>query len=173
MSRTAQTQTAQTQSTPSRSAQTRTAQASGASGKQQSVPALAADLRVSLMRSVRRLRAEKSDADLSDGQYSVLALIDRNGPLTNRDLAEFERVQPPSMTRTVGCLTDRGLVTRTPHPHDGRQQLVALTDAGRATVTETRRRRDAWLARRLAQLDPAERDVLAQASLILRRIADS
>ena len=173
MSRTAQTQAAPNRTAPNQTAQTRTAQASGASGKQQSVPALAADLRVSLMRSVRRLRAEKSDADLSDGQYSVLALIDRNGPLTNRDLAEFERVQPPSMTRTVGCLTDRGLVTRTPHPHDGRQQLVALTDAGRATVTETRRRRDAWLARRLAQLDPAERDVLAQASLILRRIADS
>lgn len=134
---------------------------------------LAAELRVSLMRSVRRLRAEKSDADVSDGQYSVLALLDRDGPLTPRELAHRERVQPPSMTRTVTALADLGLLTRTGHPDDGRQVLVALTDAGAATLRETRRRRDAWLARRLAELTPAERATLAAASDILRRIAAS
>ncbi len=125
------------------------------------------------MRATRRLRAEKSDADLSDAQYAVLAVLDRQGPTTPRDLAAHERVQPPSMTRTVACLLDRGLVTRTDHPADGRQVLVALSDAGRATVRETRRRRDAWLARRLSQLTPGERATLADASEILRRIADS
>jgi DNA-binding MarR family transcriptional regulator len=134
---------------------------------------LAADLRVSLMRTVRRLRAEKSDADLSDGQYSVLAVLDRHGPRSPRELADHERVQPPSMTRTVGALAELGLVSRTDHPADRRQIVIALTDTGRATVRETRRRRDAWLARRLAELDPAEREVLAAASVILRRIADS
>jgi DNA-binding MarR family transcriptional regulator len=134
---------------------------------------LAAELRVSLMRSVRRLRAEKADADLSDGQYSVLAVLDRHGPLTPRELAEHERVQPPSMTRTVGALAELGLVSRTDHPADRRQIVVALTELGQASVVETRRRRDAWLARRLAELEPAEHEVLAAASVILRRIADS
>jgi len=132
---------------------------------------LAAELRVSLMRAVRRLRAEKSDADLSDTQYSALAVLDRHGPRTPGELAEHERVQPPSMTRTVAGLAELGLVTRTPHPVDRRQVLVALTPQGSAVVRETRRRRDAWLARRLAELDPADREVLARASEILRRIA--
>jgi len=138
-----------------------------------SAAALAAELRVALMKSVRRLRAEKSDADLTDAQYSVLAVLDRLGPTTPGEIAAVERVQPPSMTRTVAALAELGLVTRTEHPADRRQVLVTLTEAGAATVRETRRRRDAWLARRLAALTPAERDVLTRAAEILRRIADS
>ena len=134
---------------------------------------LAADLRIALMRTARRLRAEKSDTELPDGSYAVLALLDRDGARTPRELAAFERVQPPSMTRTIAGLVEKGLVSRTGHPDDGRQVLVAITDAGRAVVRETRRRRDAWLARRLAELDPDERATLAAASEILRRIADS
>jgi DNA-binding MarR family transcriptional regulator len=135
--------------------------------------ALAADLRVSLMRTVRRVRAEKSDKELSDGQYAVLAYLDRAGPATPRSLAEYERVQPPSMTRTLASVVEAGLVAREGHPNDGRQVLVRLTPKGRATVRETRRRRDAWLARRLADLEPAERQVLADATHLLRRIADT
>jgi DNA-binding MarR family transcriptional regulator len=135
--------------------------------------ALAVDLRIALMRTVRRLRAEKSDEELSDGQYAVLAYLDRVGPSTPRSLAEYERVQPPSMTRTLAGLAEGGLVAREGHPVDGRQVIVRLTPEGRATVRETRRRRDAWLARRLADLDPAERQVLSDAALILRRIADT
>jgi DNA-binding MarR family transcriptional regulator len=136
-------------------------------------PELAAELRVSLMRCVRRLRAEKADSDLSDTQYSVLAMLDRHGPLTPGELAEHERVQPPSMTRTLAALVGLGLVGREAHPHDRRQVLVALTAAGSATVRETRRRRDAWLALRLAELGAQERETLAAASEVLRRIADS
>src|SRR5262245_54076295 len=76
-------------------------------------PTLAADLRVSLMRAVRRLRAEKSDSEITDAQYCVLATLDRLGPRTPRQLADNERVQPPSMTRTVNALADAGLVART------------------------------------------------------------
>ncbi|GAB6900483.1 MarR family winged helix-turn-helix transcriptional regulator [Kineosporia succinea] len=131
------------------------------------------ELRVSLMKVTRRLRAEKSDSELTDSQLSVLAVLDRRGPLTPRALSDFERVQPPSMTRTLAALADRGLVNREPDPADGRQIIVRITGSGVAAVTETRRQRDAWLARRLADLDPDERAVLATASQILRRIADS
>ncbi|WP_245886542.1 MarR family winged helix-turn-helix transcriptional regulator [Kineococcus xinjiangensis] len=131
---------------------------------------LAGELRVALMRSTRRLRTMKSDDELSDAQYSVLALLDRTGPRTPGELAEAEHVQPPSMTRTIGCLVERGLVERNAHPGDRRQLLVGLTPAGTAAVAETRRQRDAWLATRLATLDPAERDALARATEILRRV---
>jgi DNA-binding MarR family transcriptional regulator len=136
------------------------------------VPALAAELRVAVMRTSRRLRQERSTDDVTPGQYSVLALLS-NGPLTPRELADRERVQPPSMTRTLALLEQLELVVRTDHPSDGRQVLVSLSEAGRVVVHETRRRRDAWLALRLAELDPAERDLLARASVVLARLADS
>ncbi len=134
---------------------------------------LAADLRVSVMRLARRLRQQRSDDDISTGQYSVLGALVVHGPKTPRELADYEKVQPPSMTRTLNCLVDAGLVSRTDHPADGRQVLMAVTEKGAAVVYETRKRRDAWLAKRLAELTPDERATLAAASRIALRIAES
>ena len=53
-----------------------------------------------------------------------------------------------------------GLVTRTDHPTDGRQVLLAASDAGTALLREDRRRREAWLAQRLRELDADDREVL-------------
>ncbi|KGM09304.1 MarR family winged helix-turn-helix transcriptional regulator [Cellulomonas bogoriensis] len=131
---------------------------------------LAGDLRVAITHTVRRVRLERSDDRLTDGQYSVLAALANNGPMTPTALAEHEHVQPPPMTRTVNALAEAGLVCRGQHPTDGRQVLVSITDAGMAEVRETRRRRDEWLAARLAELDPAEREVLAQAAVLLRKV---
>jgi len=80
-------------------------------------------------------------------------------------------MRPPSMTRTVNALDDLGLVRKSEHPTDGRQVLVAVTEAGVAELRETRRRRDAWLTRRLSALTAEERAVLAASSELLRRIA--
>lgn len=138
-----------------------------------SLGTLAADLRVAIGRTARRIRTEKSDLDLSDTQLSVLFLLDRGGATTPGELAEHERVQPPSMTKVINALADRGLVQRSDHPDDRRQVLVGVTEAGRSEVRETRRRRDAWLARRLADLTPDERATLAAAGTLLSRIAAS
>jgi len=127
---------------------------------------------VALLRAARRVRVERSDEEVSAGQFSVLAFLDRDGPATPSAIAAFERVRPPSVTRTLAALEALGLVERASHPADGRQVLVRLTPAGRAGVEATRSRRDAWLARRLDELDPAERQVLAAATDILRRISD-
>ncbi|SDQ65378.1 MarR family transcriptional regulator [Quadrisphaera sp. DSM 44207] len=132
---------------------------------------LAAELRVAVLRAARRLRRERSSEEITDGQHSVLAALDRGGPATPRALADSERVQPPSMTRTLNALAEAGLVVRTDHPDDRRQVLVALTDAGARHVRETRRRRDAWLAARLAELAPADREVLARAVVLLQGLA--
>jgi DNA-binding MarR family transcriptional regulator len=131
---------------------------------------LAVELRMVLLRSARRLRALKSDDELSDSQFSVLARLDVLGPLTPGELADHEHVRPPSMTRTLGVLVEGGLVARTDHPDDGRQVLVCLTAGGRQTVEENRRRRAAWLSDRLAGLTPAERTVLAEAAEVLRKV---
>jgi len=133
--------------------------------------ALAAELRISLVRAVRRLRLERSSEHITDGQYSVLAGLVNRGPMTPGEIAERERVKPPSMTRTVNVLADAGLVTRAAHPSDGRQVIISVTETGIAEVRETRRRRDAWLSHRLAELTTEDRATLARASDILREVA--
>ena len=131
---------------------------------------LASTMRVSVMRLARRLRSERADHDLTLTQVAALATLDRHGPLTPRDLADHEKVQPPSMTRTIAALEERGLITRTPHATDGRQHLVALTADARSLLKEDRRRRDAWLSQRLAELTQDERDLLRAAAPLLDRI---
>ena len=129
---------------------------------------LASELRVSVMRLRRRLIVEGLPDDaLSLTQTSVLACLYRNGDLTVGDLAAFERVQPPSMTRTVKLLETGGYLTRRAHDTDGRQVVVSLTDHGRDLVRADRARRDAWLSRRLSELSPEQRAVLRQAAPIL------
>ena len=134
---------------------------------------LAGELRIAIGRASRRIRAERGEAGLTDPQFTVLAWLTKEGPLTPGQLAERERIQPPSMTRTVNSLVDLGLVAKAEHPTDGRQVVVSLTDAGVAEVDETRRRRDAWLADRLRQMTPDERALLVDAAELLRRIAAS
>jgi DNA-binding MarR family transcriptional regulator len=92
---------------------------------------LAAALRVSVARLTRRLRSERDpDNELSVGQLSVLGALYRNGECSIGELANHERVQPPSMTRTVNCLDEGGYVVRRPHETDGRQVMIALADKG-------------------------------------------
>jgi DNA-binding MarR family transcriptional regulator len=131
---------------------------------------LASTLRVSVMRLGRRLRAERVVTDLSLTQMSALGTLDRHGPLTPRELAAHEKVQPPSMTRVLAGLEERGLILRTPHETDGRQHLVSLTADAKALLKEDRRRRDAWLAQRLAELTQEERDVLRAAAPVIERL---
>jgi DNA-binding MarR family transcriptional regulator len=134
---------------------------------------LASSMRVSVMRLSRRLRVERADHGLTLTQISVLATLDRHGPLTPRELAQHERVQPPSMTRTLAALEERALIVRTPHASDGRQHLISLGAPAAALLREDRRRRDAWLAQRLAELTQAERDVLRAAAPIIDRITNA
>jgi len=129
---------------------------------------LAAELRLSVMRLRRRLANERHpDNELSLGAMSVLGCLYRKGELSVGELATQERVQPPSMTRTVNCLEDGGYVARKRHATDGRQVVVVLTDLGQQTLLADRDRRDAWLAQRLRDLTPEERAVLRQAAPIL------
>lgn len=134
---------------------------------------LASALRIATMRLVRRLRVEKSDESLTLTQLSALASIDRHGPLSPTALAERERVQPPSMTRVIAVLEERGYVARTPHPTDRRQSVITATPAGHDLLAEDRRRREAWLARALEGLEEHERAALRAAVPIIERLGNA
>jgi DNA-binding MarR family transcriptional regulator len=135
---------------------------------------LASELRLSVMRLRRRLSNERHpDNPLSMGAMAVLGSLFRNGDRTLGELAAHERIQPPSMTRIVNSLEEGGYVSRRAHETDGRQVVVVLSDQGRTTLLADRDRRDAWLARRLHELTPDERDLLRHAAPLLERLANS
>jgi DNA-binding MarR family transcriptional regulator len=132
---------------------------------------LASTLRISVAKLSRRLRAERDpDNELSVGQLSVLAALFREGDRTIGWLAAHERVQPPSMTRTVTNLEEGGYVVRRPHETDGRQVVVSLARKGETTLLTDRKRREAWLAQRLRELTPEERSLLREAAPILEKL---
>jgi len=159
---------------------------------------LAARLRLAVVRLNRRLRAQhsvhqsgahqsgahqagaqQSSADPAGAaahpatltQLSALSTLHEHGPLTPGELASRERVQPPSMTRVVAALEDAGFVTRTPHPTDGRQSVIAVTDAGTAYVEAEVSARERWLDQRLSELSDDDRTLLCRAAEIIDRMA--
>lgn len=138
---------------------------------------LATSLRISVSRLARRMRAERVaqglQPELSDTQLAALAALEKHPGMTPSELAEHEKVQPPSITRVIASLEERGLIRRMPHSTDRRQVVLSVTDQGRDVVRRLKQLREAWLARRLAELSPAERAVLREALPILEKLSQS
>ncbi|HEY0934564.1 MAG TPA: MarR family transcriptional regulator [Trebonia sp.] len=135
-------------------------------------------MRISVTRLARRLRVEQrvglgTEAVLSDIQLAALAALERHDSMTPGELADHEKVQPPSMTRVIAVLEERGLVLRAPHATDRRQVVLTVTSEGRSLVQRVRRRREAWLAQRLQELTPDERQILRAAAPILEKVSQS
>ena len=132
---------------------------------------LASVLRVSLTRLNRRLRRQAAAHSLTPTQFATLAAVERHSGITPGELAELEKVQPPSMTRVIAALGERGRVSRTPHPADRRQVTVTVTESAEKLRKEGRRRKEAWLTQRLKELSPEERSNLRQAAPILEKLS--
>ncbi|MFF4403399.1 MarR family winged helix-turn-helix transcriptional regulator [Streptomyces sp. NPDC001262] len=133
----------------------------------------AAKLRVLTGQLMRRLRAASEGEGVTLSQAAVLSRLDRHGPATTVALARAERVRPQSMGATLGALEEEGLVERSPHPTDGRQAIMSLTDKGRRQLTEVRRTREGWIAQALGErLDAREQAVVIEALDLLTRLAE-
>jgi DNA-binding MarR family transcriptional regulator len=136
------------------------------------IPVLPSQLRLAVMRLARRLR-QQSVGDITQSQLSALSVVDREGPLSLGELADIERVAPPSMTRIAGRLEEQGWVVRTVDATDRRVARLRVSDSGRALLKETRTRRDAYLASRLRSLPVEDLEVLGRALPLLERLAGS
>jgi DNA-binding MarR family transcriptional regulator len=132
---------------------------------------LATTLRDAIHRFNRRSRQTRPMGDLTVAQLSALTSLELGGALTPSELAEIERVQPPTMSKLVAKLEERGLVRRAPHPTDRRQVILSVTEPGQAILAQFERARDEWLSRRLAELSSEEREILRRAAEILHRVA--
>ena len=133
--------------------------------------ALAHDLRLAVMRFSRRLRNQRVDTSVTLTHLSALSTLKRHGPMSPGELAAHERVQPRPMTRVVVARAGMGLLSRTPHPTDGRQVVLGLTGPAEELLAAEGRAREAWLSGRLQELSPEKRAVLRDAAAIMDELA--
>lgn len=132
---------------------------------------LAGRLRLPIMRLARHLRRH-TVTDLTPAQFSVLARVAEFGPVSLGRLAEIEVVKPPTITRIVAALEERGLIQREESDPDRRKVTVSATSEGWHVLARIRARRDTFLAARLAELSPAEIRRLEGVVTILERLAE-
>ena len=133
---------------------------------------LASRLRLAVTRLARLLRQE-AEAGISPSMLSALSSAERQGPLTMRDLCAAEQVQPPTMTRIVAALVAAGLVVREADAEDGRVTWVKVTPDGRKLLERSRRRKEAFLARALRDLDARDVATLQAAADVLERLTEA
>jgi DNA-binding MarR family transcriptional regulator len=128
-------------------------------------------VRLATVRLARRIRAQKSDDRVTDGQMTVLMHLSKHGSMTLSELAEAERISAPSMNRTVDCLEGDGHITRTPDEGDRRKTNITLTPTGEGIVAATVGVRNAWLTEHMTDLTADERATLVAAAEIMGRLA--
>jgi DNA-binding MarR family transcriptional regulator len=136
-----------------------------------SVPDLADHVRLTVVRTARRLRQE-AGGELSPSLTAALSTVERHGPMTPGEVAARERIQRPTVTRALARLEEQGLIERMPDVRDGRSSLVTATAAGRELLAELRTRKTAFLADRIERLGPEDRETLDRAADILERMLD-
>ncbi len=136
--------------------------------------AVASDLRVVVARLRRRMRETGEPGDFSPSQSAVLVRLDAEGPSTVTALANAEGVRPQSMGSTVAGLQQAGYITAAPHPTDGRQTLLSLSDRFREELTAHRAAKEDWLFRSIrSTLTAQEQRELAVGVALLKRIAEA
>ncbi len=139
--------------------------------KENTVAEAAARLRLVINRAARRMRQE-AGPELTASRASALTAVELHGPLTPSELAEAERIQRPSATRILRGLEEEGLVQRTTDPKDGRSALISITREGRERLRRLRQRKNAYLARRMRDLDPSDIAALERAAEVLERLLE-
>ena len=133
---------------------------------------IAAELRIQLLLVSRLMRNQRADISISLTLLSALGTVSAHGPLSAGELAAMERVQPPSMTKVIATLEERGLVQRQSHPRDKRQAIIAITPAGEELLERERNLRSEWLTDRLVNLSDDERELLRAATPVLAKLAE-
>src|SRR5262245_9867527 len=133
---------------------------------------LGADL-LAVVARLNRFATQRIQMPLPAAQARLLATIEVHGEARIGDLAGMDHCSQPTMTTQVRRLEDAGLVTRTVDPGDARAVRIRITAKGLSTLNAVRADRAAAIEPQLAMLEPADRQVLADAVGVLRRLLEN
>jgi DNA-binding MarR family transcriptional regulator len=132
-------------------------------------PAETNRLRLALLRVVRNIRSHAIET-VTPSQVAVLSTLVRHGPSTVGQIADYERVKPPSASRIVTALEEQGLVGRTPDPDDRRSATIHLTAEGERYLSVVKEAQTSWLGDRISELREDEIEILRAAIPTLERL---
>ena len=111
----------------------------------------------------------KSPRPLAPPQMGILMRI-AAGPCTMSELARFQSVSLPTISKSVDMLVRRGWVERWIDKQDRRQTMARLTPSGKKMLAHIKQRTERQVTRTLAPLSPPERAQLVAALNVLRRV---
>lgn len=131
----------------------------------------AMDLRRAVTKLALRMRKSRKKDALSSNKVAVLGYLYREGPSSPSEIAGSENQQPQSFTRIFAELEQQEMIARSPHPNDGRQIVLSLTEHGTQTLVEDMQQRDQWLVERFDEMNETEAEVLRLAARIMLRLA--
>ena len=130
------------------------------------------NLMMAISTLTRRVRAAVASHDLSMSQTMVMARLAKDGSFTAADLARAEGMKPQSMGTVIAELEELGLVRRKPHPTDGRQRMIELTDKGLAVRKLATQEKKNWVSHAVEQLNEQEQQTLFEAGRIIHRMIE-
>jgi len=111
----------------------------------------------------RRLAGPARERGIRWSALAALGDLRAHGPLSQRRLAERERMTPATISVLVRELRAEGLVAESADPRDARRRRLQLTSAGAARLDRDLERLGAVLADLPEGLSAAERRALAAA----------
>ncbi len=128
-------------------------------------------LRPTLLQLNRELRREVHSLGVTGGQVSLLVQIQRTPGIGVRELAQRERMSAPGMSKYIARLEGAGLLRRE-ELEDRRRVGIRLTEEGERVLRSVKKRRTAWLAARLRELDDDELEAVDAAIEPLSRLLE-
>ncbi|MEO6651314.1 MAG: MarR family transcriptional regulator [Ilumatobacteraceae bacterium] len=126
-------------------------------------------LRLVLLRIARRIRTN-SISSITPSQLAVLGTVLRHGRLTVGQIADYEHVKPPSVSKIVAALESLGYVERATDPNDRRCTFITVTTAGHTYADEIRSAGRTWLAGQVDVMSPTDITAIESALPALERL---
>lgn len=120
--------------------------------------------RRNILESVRR---EGFTDELTFSQVEVLRFIGPAGKKTMKNIADYLKITPPSVTEIIGEMEGRGLVVRRGSAEDRRVVFIELSRSARKLYVSLSKRKDLVLKKMIAKLSKADRENLERIIKIL------
>jgi DNA-binding MarR family transcriptional regulator len=127
---------------------------------------------LSVVARLNRMATQRIQMPLPAAQARLLSTIENYGEARICDLAAIDHCSQPTMTTQVRRLEEAGLVSRTADPGDARAVRIRITPEGTRVLHRVRADRAAAIEPQLNRLEPADREVLAEAVGVLRRLLE-